>query len=348
MLRCFINAMKKIKVLIVDDSVLFREVFAQSLARDPRIEVVSKASDPYEARDMIIKYMPDVMTCDIEMPKMNGIEFVKRLMPQYPMPVIIISSVTGAVFDAMRAGAVDFIQKPVSHTPADISVFARELIIKIIAAAGAKVRVWKILPDAKPQTTGERQFDYKKIIAIGSSTGGTEALFSILKNLPPTIPGIVIVQHIPPVFSRMFAERMDKETSLCVAEAQGGEQIEPGKVLIAPGDKHMMVCRTGNRFAVEVIGGEKVSGHCPSVDVLFYSVAKEYGKNAVGVILTGMGRDGALGLYEMRRSGATTIGQDEKTSIVYGMPKAAFETGAVEKQYPLEEIPDAIITAVKL
>jgi two-component system chemotaxis response regulator CheB len=342
--------MKKIKVLIVDDSVLFREVFAQSLSRDPRIEVVAKASDPYEARNMIIKYRPDVMTCDIEMPKMNGIEFVKRLMPQYPMPVIIISSVTGAVFDAMRAGAVDFIQKPDSHTPADISVFARELITKIIAAAGAKVRARLNLADAAPvlpQTTGEKQFDCKKIIAIGSSTGGTEALFSILKNLPPTMPGIVIVQHIPPVFSRMFAERMDKETPLRVAEAQGGEQIEPGKVLIAPGDKHMRVCRAGNRFAVEVFEGEKVSGHCPSVDVLFSSVAKEYGKNAVGVILTGMGRDGAQGLYEMRCSGATTIGQDEKTSIVYGMPKAAFETGAVEKQYPLEEIPDAIISAVK-
>lgn len=343
--------MKKIKVLIVDDSVLFREVFARYLSQDPRIEVVGKASDPYEARDMIIKYRPDVMTCDIEMPKMNGIEFVKRLMPQYPMPVIIISSVSGAVFDAMSAGAVDFVQKPETRSTAGMSIFAQELISKIIVAAGARVRARLSFTDAAPpklQPAINKQFDYKKIIAIGASTGGTEALFSILKNLPPDIPGIVIVQHIPPVFSRMFAERMDKDTSLNVTEAKGGEQIEPGKVFVAPGDKHMKVRRAGSMFLCEVFEGEKVSGHCPSVDVLFSSVAKVYGKNAVGVILTGMGRDGAQGLLEIRQGGAVTIGQDEKTSIVYGMPKVAFEIGAVEQQYPLEEIPDAIISAVKV
>lgn len=342
---------KKIKVLVVDDSVLFREILARNLAEDPRIEVVGKAADPYEARDMIIKYRPDVMTCDIEMPKMNGIEFVKRLIPQYPMPVIIISSVSGVVFDAMRAGAVDFVPKPDDRSPLAIKTFASELISKILVAADAKVGEGKALPGsaagaAKP--VPEKQFDDKKIIAIGSSTGGTEALFTILKSLPSTIPGIVIVQHIPPVFSRMFAERMNRETALNVVEAKSGEAIMPGKVIIAPGDRHMKVRKIGSRYVAELFEGEKVNGHCPSVDVLFSSVAKAYGANAVGVILTGMGRDGAQGLLEMRTNGAVTIGQDEKTSIVYGMPKVANDIGAVEKQYPLGEIAEAIINAVKV
>ncbi|MGI6202548.1 MAG: protein-glutamate methylesterase/protein-glutamine glutaminase [Eubacteriales bacterium] len=342
---------KKIKVLIVDDSVLFREILARYLAEDPRIEVVAKAADPYEARDMIIKYRPDVMTCDIEMPKMNGIEFVKRLIPQYPMPVIIISSVSGVVFDAMRAGAVDFVPKPSDRSPDGIHNFARELVSKIIAAAGAKVRGGRLHPAnafAAVGKTAERQFDHKKVIAIGSSAGGIEALNEILKSLPPTIPGILVVQHIPPVFSRMFAERMDRETALNVVEAKTGELILPGKVLIAPGDKHMRVRKIGSRYVTEVFGDERVNGHCPSVDVLFSSVAKVYGANAVGVILTGMGRDGAEGLLEMKNQGATTIGQDEKTSVVYGMPKVAFEIGAVEKQYPIYEIADAIMAAVKI
>lgn len=342
---------KKIKVLIVDDSILFREVLARSLAKDPRIEVVAKAANPYEARDCILKYGPDVMTCDIEMPKMNGIEFVSRLIPQYPLPVIIISTVSGAVFDAMRAGAVDFVQKPDDRSNEGISAFAEDLVSKIITASAAKVGEKKKISDnlsAESRRYSEKRFDNKKIIAIGSSTGGTEALFEILKRLPSTIPGIVIVQHIPPVFSKMFAERMDKETALNVKEAQGGEVVEVGKVIIAPGDKHLKIRKTDGKYKSELYEGEKVNGHCPSVDVLFSSVAKECGKNAVGVILTGMGRDGSNGLLEMRQNGAVTIGQDEKTSIVYGMPKVAFEIGAVENQYALESIADAIISAVKL
>lgn len=339
---------KKIKVLIVDDSILFREILARNLAEDPRFEIVGKAADPYEARDMIIKYRPDVMTCDIEMPKMNGIEFVRRLIPQYPMPVIIISSVSGVVFDAMRAGAVDFVAKPDDRTPAGMYNFAQELKSKIIAAAEAKVKIAPGSAQKEATAPVKHQFDYKKIIAIGSSTGGTEALYVILKSLPSSIPGIVVVQHIPPVFSRMFAERMARETLLNVVEAKSGDVILPGKVLIAPGDKHMKVRKIGSRFVVDVFEGEKVNGHCPSVDVLFSSVAQVYGPNAVGVILTGMGRDGAQGLLEMRSRGATTIGQDEKTSVVYGMPRAAFEIGAVEKQYPLEAIANAIISAVKI
>jgi two-component system chemotaxis response regulator CheB len=342
---------KKTKVLIVDDSILFREMLARSLMKDPRIEVVAKASDPFEARDCIIQYAPDVMTCDIEMPKMNGIEFVRRLIPQYPLPVIIISTVSGAVFDAMRAGAVDFVQKPGDRSSDAMSAFADDLISKILTASSAKVRQPVKLSDASSDDSNpfnDRQFDSKKIIAIGSSTGGTEALFSILKNLPPMIPGIVIVQHIPPVFSKMFADRLNKETALSVAEAQGSELIKPGKVYIAPGDKHMRIRKTDGGYKTELFAGERVNGHCPSVDILFSSVAKECGKNAVGVILTGMGRDGALGLLEMRRCGAATIGQDEKSSVVYGMPKVAFEIGAVEKQCALEDIPGAIISSVKL
>lgn len=335
---------EKIKVLIVDDSVLFREVLSRNLAKDPMIEVVAKASDPYQARDFIIQYEPDVMTCDIEMPKMNGIEFIRRLIPQYPIPVIVVSTVSDAIFDAMDAGAVDFVTKPDDKSHTGISEFAEELIQKIKIASKAKVG--KYSPAVEPKN-GVVKFDYGKIIAIGASTGGTEALYSVLKKLPSTMPGIVIVQHIPPVFSRMFAERMNNQTSLSVKEAEGNEYVEPGRVFIAPGNKHLRVKKIGNKYKTELYEGEKVNGHCPSVDVLFRSVAKECGKNAVGVILTGMGRDGAEGILEMRRSGALTIGQDEKSSIVYGMPKVAFEIGGVDKQYGIDAIPNAIISAAQ-
>lgn len=335
----------KIKVLIVDDSILFREMLARGLSKDPQIEVVAKAGNPFQARDYIIKYKPDVMTCDIEMPRMNGIEFVRQLIPQYPMPVIVVSTISDAIFDAMNVGAVDFVTKPDDRSPNNVNIFIKELISKIKVASTAKVkrtshRSTKIA--SKPV-----KFDYKKIIAIGASTGGTEAIYKVLKNLPPEIPGIVIVQHIPPIFSKMFAERMNKQTSLKVKEAQGNEFIETGKVYIAPGDKHLRIKKVGDRYKTEVISGERLNGHCPSVDVLFYSVAKECGRNAVGVIMTGMGKDGAKGLWEMRRRDASTIGQDEKSAVVYGMPKVAFDIGAVEKQYSLDAIPNAIIEAAK-
>jgi two-component system chemotaxis response regulator CheB len=339
--------MNKIKVLIVDDSILFREVLSRCISKDPRIEVVAKAADPYEARDCIIKYRPDVMICDIEMPKMNGIEFVSRLMPQYPLPVIIVSNVSDAVLDALRAGAVDFVAKPDDRSQEGMDALANELLKKIIAAAGANIGRAEELPQKNnnAENIGKNKFNNNLIIAIGSSTGGTEAIYNVLKKLPSDIPGIVIVQHIPPKFSGMFAERMNRETALDVKEAKGGEIIEPGKVFIAPGDKHLRVRKSGGRFKTELIEGEKVNGHCPSVDVLFLSVAKECGRNAVGVILTGMGRDGALGLLEMRKNGAVTIGQDEKSSVVYGMPKVAYDIGAVEKQLSLDSISGAIITS---
>lgn len=329
---------KKIRVLIVDDSVLFRGVLMRGLSSDPDIEVVATAGDPYEARDKIISSRPDVMTCDVEMPKMNGIEFIQRLMPQYPLPIIVVSSTSGTVFDAMDAGAVDFVGKPNPSLTGSVEKFISELIAKIKIAAHAKVHTLEQGGQGK-RIVGGAGIDGKgKIIAIGASTGGTEAIFSILKSLPEDVPGIVIVQHIPPNFSRMFAERLNNTTNFTVKEAKSGDYAERGQVLIAPGDRHMKVRRVGERYRVDCYEGEKVNGHCPSVDVLFESVAKEAGKNAVGVILTGMGYDGAKGLLSMRRMGARTIGQDEKSSIVYGMPKVAFNIGGVEKQASLDNM----------
>ena len=336
---------KKIRVLIVDDSLLFREVLARGLSKDAEIEVIAKASDPYEASDQIIKYRPDVMTCDVQMPKMDGIEFIKQLLPQYPLPVIVVSTISDAIFVALNAGAVDFVAKPDDKVPNAMNSLIEELAAKIKIAANAKVG--KHLDMRKEKISEPVLFDEKKVIAIGASTGGTEAIFQVLKNLPATIPGIVIVQHIPPVFSKMFADRMNAQTLLTVKEAEGNEWIEPGKVYIAPGDKHLQIRRVGARYKTVIAEGERVNGHCPSVDVLFHSVAKECGANAVGVIMTGMGQDGAKGLLTMRKNGAITIGQDEKSSVVYGMPRAAFESGAVEKQYSLAAIPNAIIAAAR-
>lgn len=334
--------MRKIKVLIVDDSLMFREVLARGISSDPYIEVVAKAVDPFDARDKILEYSPDVMTCDIEMPKMNGIEFIKRLLPQYPFPVVVVSSVSMAVFEAMKAGAVDFVTKPNIQSVQDVQGFLHELIQKIKIAANAKVAS---MPRQSITNVVEEGTSMKgRLIAIGASTGGTEAVFSILKVLPTQMPGIVVTQHIPPVFSRMFAERLNSSTQLRVKEAQTGDYVEQGSVLIAPGGQHMRIKKLGNRYRVDCFPGEKVNGHCPSIDVLFESVAREVGKGAVGVILTGMGQDGSKGLLAMRRRGARTLGQDERSSVVYGMPKVAFEIGAVEKQVPLENMSQALIS----
>ncbi len=327
---------KRIKVLIVDDSILFREVLLRGLSSDPFIEVVATAGDPFEARDQILKYEPDVVTCDVEMPKMNGLEFVQRLMPQYPLPIIVVSALSSAVFDAMNAGAIDFVGKPNMSSKTSVESFIYDLIGKVKIAANAKIQ--GKINSVVNQIDASKGANPNKIIALGASTGGTEAIYSILKQLPKDIPGIVIVQHIPPNFSRMFAERLNTTTNLEVKEAKTGDYLENGKVLIAPGDQHMIIKKIGERYKVECFYGEKVNGHCPSVDVLFESVAKEAGKNAIGVILTGMGYDGAKGLLAMRRNGARTIGQDEKSSVVYGMPKVAYNIGGVEKQVSLEGI----------
>lgn len=337
--------MRKIRVLVVDDSIVFREAISKGICKDSRIEVVGKATDPYDARDKLLELHPDVMTCDVEMPRLNGVEFIKRLLPQYKIPIVVVSSVSEIVFDAMDAGAVDFLTKPDARIPNSFENFINELILKIKGAANVNLsaNLAQLSRANMNKVAGTNMISSSsKLIAIGASTGGTEAIYSILKLLPKTVPGIIIVQHIPPVFSRMFAERLNLQTEFKVKEAQTGDVIESGSVLIAPGDKHMKIKRIGDKYIVELVQGTKVSGHCPSVDVLFESVAKMAGKNAVGVILTGMGQDGATGLMSMRRAGARTIGQDKGSSVVYGMPKVAFDIGAVEKQGSLANIPSIL------
>jgi two-component system chemotaxis response regulator CheB len=334
---------KKIRVLIVDDSMVFREALARGVGADPAIEVVGTAADPYEARDKIIELEPDVLTLDVEMPRMNGIEFLRRLMPQYPIPVVMISALNNIVFEALQAGAVDFVSKPDNKSNGmSVNTFISELIVKIKIASTAKVG-HKKSELARAQTMNPvGASSTAKIIAIGASTGGTEAVNYIIKSLPIDVPGIVIVQHMPPVFTRMFAERLNDSCILEVREAREGDRILPGLVLIAPGDYHMSVVRTGTYYTVKCAHGERVNGHCPSVDVLFNSVAEQCKTNSIGVLLTGMGYDGAKGLLAMRQKGARTIGQDERSSVVYGMPKVAFNIGAVEQQASLEKIPSLI------
>lgn len=332
--------MRQIKVLIVEDSMIFRELLAKCLNEDPAIEVVATARDPFEARDAITKYKPDVMTLDIEMPRMDGIEFLRKLMPQYPIPVVMISSLSDKVFDAMNAGAVDFVAKPAGATREQLEDFMRkELTLKVKIASVAKLSSWKKVESEKDR---ERQSLEKKnkelVVAIGASTGGTEAITDVLKEFGEDIPGVVIVQHMPAKFTEMFAKRLNDKCWVKVKEAKTGDIVTPGQVLIAPGgDAHMQLVKTNGEYQVVIKQGPRVSGHCPSVDVLFESVAKVAGKNAVGIILTGMGGDGAKGLLAMRKAGARTIGQDESTCVVYGMPKVAYELGAVEYQ---EKLPD--------
>lgn len=332
-----IDKNKRIKLLVVEDSLVFREAMVRRLSSDPKIEVTAVAANPIEARNRIIHSRPDVITCDIEMPVMNGIEFIRGLLPKYFVPIIMVSSISDKVFEAMEAGAVDFVVKPDAGSSGSIEDFYSNLLHKIKVAATIKA------PLPKPDKTRDKIIesaacDTSTIIAIGASTGGTEAISNILSTLPNTVPGIVIVQHIPPVFSRMFAERLNKQTRLHVKEAETGDFVKQGTVLIAPGDKHMKINKFGTGYRVECFSGDKVNGHCPSADVLFDSVAKEAGKDGVGVLLTGMGYDGARGLLAMRRKGARTIGQDEASSVVYGMPKVAFDIGAVEKQVALGNI----------
>lgn len=332
--------MRSIKVLVVDDSLVFRELLIQNLNRDPAITVVAAARDPYEARDAIIRHKPDVMTLDVELPRMSGIEFLRKLMPQYPLPVVVISALNDKVFDAMNAGAVDFVGKPAITSRTQLEDFIRnELLVKIKIASTA--RIGNIKKKVHPsQNPGEAALmNSNLLVAIGASTGGTEAIFEVVKGFGTDIPGVVIVQHMPPGFTGMYAKRLNDQCRVRVKEAQTGDQVRPGHVLIAPGgDQHMRIVKVNGVYQVECRNGPRVNGHCPSVDVLFESVAKTAKKDAVGIILTGMGGDGAKGLLAMRKAGAHTIGQDESTSIVYGMPKVAYDIGAVEQQVKLPDI----------
>lgn len=334
---------QRIKVLIVDDSLVFRESLSREISKDPDIEVVGTATDPYMARDLIIKLKPDVLTLDVEMPKMNGIDFLKKLMPQYPLPVIVVSSVSKNVLDALDAGAVEFVTRPNVTRPGGMASFVNELIIKIKIASTAKVGNRKSDYTPSRPVANQGIDTMSKIIAIGASTGGTDAIHTVISGLPRDMPPIVIVQHMPPVFTKLYAERLNNTCELEVKEAEDGDALRPGRVLIAPGNFQMRLAKRGTGYIVKCTQEEKVSGHCPSVDVLFDSVAAVAGKQSVGVILTGMGRDGANGLLKMKKTGAYTIGQDEKSSVVYGMPMVAYNIGAVDKQLPLDRIADEII-----
>ena len=339
-------APKKVKVLVVDDSLLFREAVARGIGNDRGIEVVGTASNPFEARDLIIELEPDVLTLDIEMPRMNGIEFLEKLMPQYPMPVVVVSALSNNVFEALNAGAVDFVTKPNSESRNGIDGFINELIVKIKIASIAKVSHHKNEYRNNQLNTNTNINAKDVIIAIGASTGGTEAIFDIISALPREMPGIVIVQHMPPVFTKMYAERLNASCKMEVKEAEHGDEIISGRVLIAPGDKHLRINKKGNSYIVECFNGDKVNGHKPSVDVLFNSVAEKVGASAIGIILTGMGYDGAKGLLNMKQKGAITIGQDEKSCVVYGMPKVAYDIGAVLKQVSLKNIPQTIYSII--
>lgn len=331
--------MRPIRVLVVDDSLLFRNMLVQGLNADPHIEVVAQAGDPYEARDAIIKYKPDVMTLDVEMPRMNGIEFLRKLMPQYPLPVVVMSALDGKVFDALEAGAVEFVNKPSGLNREQLGNFLRnEFVTKVKIASTAKVGNMKRVEAGMVGSSPIAAKGSGKIIAIGASTGGTEAIYDVVKLFKRDIPGVVIVQHMPPGFTKMYAERLNNQCQVAVKEAETGDKVLQGRILIAPGDRQMRLVKVGNEYQVECRGTDKVSGHCPSVDVLFSSVAKVAGKNAIGTILTGMGADGAKGLLEMRNAGAQTIGQNEASCVVYGMPKVAYDMGAVQYQLELSAI----------
>jgi two-component system, chemotaxis family, protein-glutamate methylesterase/glutaminase len=335
-----------IRVLIVDDSATARAVLREILESDPSIEVVATASDAYVARDKIVELKPDVVCLDVEMPRMDGITFLKRLMHYMPIPVVMVSSLTqsGAktTLEALEAGAVDFVAKPHSHIYDGVESMRDELLNKIKIASRVRVRQRTLQAVQQANTTSLAETTHK-ILAIGASTGGTEALKDVLMGLPRNAPGTIIVQHMPQNFTRPFAERLNGLCSMEVREARNGDSITPGVALIAPGDYHMVVRRSGARYYVEIGSGDKVSGHRPSADVLFNSVAKIAGANAVGVILTGMGGDGARGLLAMRNAGARTIGQDEASCVVYGMPKVAYDLGAVERQLPLDRIAKGIL-----
>ena len=385
--------MERIKLLVVDDSILFREVLSRFILQDDIIEIVGKAGDAYSARDMILQFEPDVMTLDLEMPRMDGEAFLKRLLPQYYIPTIIVSSSNERKITCKEAGAVEFLKKPTARTNADMQSFAAELCKAVRRAyksnhPESKIDVNKIpikesAPKPKSQDNSkvhdiseitaraeelvaqQTQFIHNNethiepnvpttikhpkikksdcIIALGASTGGTEALENVVRFFPEDTPPVIIVQHMPAGFTKMYAERLDRSCKMRVKEAKDGDRLEKGLIIVGAGDNHLRLCKDSNGYYVSSKHGEKVSGHCPSVDVMFESVAKVAGSSAIGAILTGMGCDGADGLLQMRKAGAFTVGQDKETCVVYGMPKEAYKIGAVEVQAPLYKIADIIL-----
>lgn len=402
--------MERIKLLVVDDSILFREVLTRFIQQDDMIEIVGKAGDAYSARDMILQYEPDVMTLDLEMPRMDGVDFLQKLLPQYYISTIVVSSSDVRKNDCKQAGAVEFLAKPAARTNNDMAIFAAELCKAIrrayksnhpnanIDINNVPITVQSSKPSTAPTTpnstaaaqktsirniaeiaaqaeknvtqkaqsvsTASSQIQnptvntenpappsgkhakLKKteaIIALGASTGGTEALESVIRNFPADTPPVIIVQHMPAGFTKLYSERLDRSCKMHVKEAQDGDRLERGLIVVGAGEHHLRLCKDARGWYVSSKPGEKVSGHCPSVDVMFNSVADVAGPLAIGAILTGMGRDGADGLLRMRQAGAFTVGQDKETCIVYGMPMEAFNCGAVEVQAPLYKIADIIL-----
>ncbi|HVR87386.1 MAG TPA: chemotaxis response regulator protein-glutamate methylesterase [Planctomycetota bacterium] len=337
--------MTRAKVLVVDDSAVVREILTRGLSVDPGIEVIGAAPDAYAAWAMISRLRPDVITLDLEMPGMDGIAFLKKLLRDRPLPVVVVSSLTPSgsdlALEALEAGAVEVVAKPRFATTAARTISALVAIVK--GAAGAQVAPRGIplrAPGAGPRrSVGPSQ----KVVVIGASTGGTQALQQVLMGMPKWAPGIAVVQHMPEGFTRSFAERLDDLCEVDVKEAEDQDVLEPGTVLIAPGDRHLLLRRSGSRYRMEVKGGPLVSGHRPSVDLLFKSAARHAGRNAVGVLLTGMGKDGARGLLEMRSAGAATIAQDESTCVVFGMPREAIALGAVDRIAALPRIAESIL-----
>jgi two-component system chemotaxis response regulator CheB len=331
---------KPIRLLIVDDSAVVRQILSRDLVKDGTIEVVGTAPDPYVARDKIVQLNPDVITLDVEMPRMDGITFLRTLMKHRPTPVIIVSSLTPAgsatALEALDAGAVDVVCKP--NGSFSVDNLAAALIEKIRVASRSRV-VARVEPTAghPPQRLAMTETT-DKILALGASTGGVQALTAVLSQFPATAPGTVVVQHMPASFTRSFAERLNRDCAVEVSEARNGDSVIPGRVLIAPGGYHMMLRRSGARYFVEITDGPQVHHQKPAVEVLFNSVAKYAGANAVGAILTGMGADGAQGLLNMRNAGARTIAQDEQSSIVFGMPMEAIKLNAAEKVVPLQDV----------
>lgn len=343
---------RKIRVMVVDDSVLFRSWLIQSINEDSRFEVVGYAINALDAKNKLPVYKPDIMTLDIEMPGMSGLEFLKEVLPQHPVPVILVSSLNVRVFDALAAGAVDFVRKPESDKGAK-DLFITKLLSKLVLGSNAKPRLPSLATAVPTTATTASSAPTRShlpirstgvdLIAIGASTGGTEAILEVVRHFPAQMPGVVITQHMPAGFTAMYAERLNRICKMEVREAKHGDKVQRGLILLAPGGLQMRVVRMGAGYAVSCTEEDKVSGHRPSVDVLFDSVASIAKNRAIGVLLTGMGADGAMGMLRMRKAGAYTVGQDKETCVVYGMPMEAFKIGAVCTQAPLGSIAQTVI-----
>lgn len=345
--------MGKTRVLIIDDSALVRSLLTEIINREPDMEAIGAAPDPLAAREMIRSLNPDVLTLDVEMPKMDGLDFLERLMRLRPMPVVMVSTLTerGAevTLRALELGAVDFVAKPRIGIASGMQELARDITDRIRAAAQAKLHRRAGAPQApapegqaKARPASYSRLSTEKLIAIGASTGGTEAIREVLTRLPADCPAVLITQHMPPGFTRSFAQRLDSLCRITVSEAEDGERVLPGHAYIAPGGRHMRLARSGSNYVAAIDDGEPVNRHRPSVDVLFRSVAANAGPNALGVMLTGMGKDGAVAMLEMKRAGSFTIAQDEASCIVFGMPKEAIALGAVDEVLPVTRIAERL------